>query len=249
MILWLLLFNNLVFAQETSVEEFCFSSASQLMSVKGKMKGILLPVDQMTTIQNCFTIQTPPHRRELIQSYVKRLDPTVSISFSSAEIKRDPCNLVVERIKHQNMDQTTLGASTQLTANQSAGTRSASETMRIQTLSKFELSYNQDVIEGECRFITPNKYEITLQVRTDPKPLLPPLPAGSTVIIQDAARPADQQTSSLKTELQMNRGEKIEIGSVIKKAENKEHTVSANPELAIKDGENVQSEKVFLSLE
>lgn len=213
------------------------------------MKAVLLPVDQVTENANCFSVQTPSHRRELIQGYVRRLDESVSIKFSSAELKRDPCRLKVDREKKSVKDNVSASAFHTVEVSQSQTTATTVESMNIQTLSHFELQYNQSVITGKCRYITPDKYEVSLEARKDPKPLLPPVPPGTNVWIQNPPRPADQETSVLKTELQLSRGERIEIGSVLKKDDGKDHTVSIDPQAEVNKTWGEQLEKVYLSLE
>lgn len=247
--MWLFFFLPLAFSQEASVEEFCFSSPVRMQEVSLRLKSILLPIDQFSTSGNCFTVQTPARRRELIQSYVRRLDPDVSISFSSAELRRDPCRIKIERFRNNQSQQTEVGLNQTLNADQSKTSEVASETMQVQTLKEFELTYNQLLIKGECRYITPNRYEIQLEARKDPKPLLPPLPEGSTVIIQNSPKPENEQTSSLKTQLQLTRGERIEIGSVMKDETGQNHTIKINPSAAAGQSDSQSTEKVFLSLE
>jgi hypothetical protein len=249
MIVWPLLFVQLAFAQEVSVEEFCFSSPGQMQAVSLRLKPILLPADQLNASGNCFTVQTPAHRRELIQRFVRRLDPSVSISFSSAELTQEPCKLKVERYKDSRAKKTDVALGGTFQARQADNNEVASETMQLQTLKEFQLTYNQTVIKGECRYITPNRYEIRLEARQDPRPLIPPLPEGSTVLIQNPPRPQDEQTSSLKTELQLNRGDRIEIGSIIQDKNSQNHSIKINPEVGLSQGEGVSTEKVYLSLE
>src|SRR5690606_37824357 len=132
-----------------------------------------------TPHESCLTVMAPPHRRELIQAYARRVDTEVKISFSSAEINSEPCKLKVERVKQSKGNDLNASANTNVSVTQSESKGAASDTMQVITLNKFELSYNQDLIQGNCKYITPNRYEISLEVRKDPKPLIPPVPPGT----------------------------------------------------------------------
>lgn len=250
MIWTLLLFINLVFAEDLAIERYCFPSSQKMSDVAQRLQIILVPSDKIERDGNCFSVSMRPHRRELIQSYTRNLDPQVQISFSSAQTRTEHCKLKVEKVKSldkNQMDANISGASNVLSTQT---TRETKETTSIQTLKNFEMTINQDVIKGECRFITPIRYEISLEVRKDPKPLMPGLPAGSIVILTHPVTPPDQETSLLKTTLQLAQGQRIEIGSVVRDLREKQHKVDASsPQLEAKKVDGEEREKVFLSLE
>ncbi|MBA2404150.1 MAG: hypothetical protein H0V66_05215, partial [Bdellovibrionales bacterium] len=119
----------------------------------------------------------------------------------------------------------------------------------IQTLREFELTVNQDVVKGECRAINPTRYEITLEVRKEAIPLIPPVPAGTIVVVPAAQAMRVQETSRLQTTLQLNNGERIEIGSVVRNLTNGTSNLDINSGAAIEKTTGLQNEKVFLSIE
>lgn len=254
-IIWLVLFSLSAFSQDQAIEEYCFSSVPKMKEVKDKLKFILVPVDKVQENNNCFTVSTSSHRRELIQSYVRRIEPAVSINFSSAEIKRDPCQIKVEKIKNINLENNNAGVTLDngnlgLNASTANTAGSGKDVTSIQTLKEFELTVNQDVIKGECRMITPNRYEIVLEVRKDPKPLIPAsVPPGTVVVIPDAQIPPPQETSRLQTTLQLNRGDRIEIGSVVKNLKNDTKKADVAVGANVDNSDGVHTEKVFLSME
>jgi hypothetical protein len=252
MILWLLLYTQFALAQDDpAIEEYCFSSVGKMKEVSARLKFILVPADKTQEDQNCFTVSTPVHRRELIQNYIRRLEPAVQIGFSSAEIRRPPCNIRVEKIKTRTQQSIGGGLSTGLIP--SAGTNQATgeskDVTTIQTLKEFELTVNQDVVKGECRAINPSRYEISLEVRKDAIPLLPPIPPGTIVVVPDAQIPKVQETSRLQTTLQLNSGQRIEIGSVVKNLKDDASSLDINSGAAIEKTTGTQHEKVFLSIE
>jgi hypothetical protein len=251
MILWLLLYTQFVMAQDSAIEEYCFSSVGKMQGISTRLKFILVPADKIQEDKNCFTINTPAHRRELIQNFVRSADPAVQIGFSSAEVRRDPCRIKIEKIKSKNKESTGAGLSTGLvpSAQTSSTTGESKDITTIQTIKEFELTVNQDAIKGECRVINPSLYEISIEVRKDAVPLYPPVPAGTTVIIPDAQIPKDQETSRLQTTLQLSSGQRIEIGTVVKNLKDGVRTIDINSGVTLDQISENQNEKVFLSIE
>ena len=173
------------------------------------------------------------HRHELIQRFMRTSFSDVVISFSSKDVRREPCKLKVEK------EITKVGESLQINSGlrQTETQGHARDEMKIQTLKEFNLVVNQDEIKGECRFITPERYEVTLIVSKNPKPTYP------------GYQSPDQETSTLQTVLQLNRGSRIEIGSTVKDLREKGHIVSIEPQLKVENSSHTASEKVFLSLD
>ncbi|WPU66016.1 hypothetical protein [Peredibacter starrii] len=241
----LLLFSLQAFASDPASEKYCFGSPAESSTAREKFRAIQVPSDQLTMDGKCFTIQMSEHRHELIQRFIRSSFPNVSISFSSEDVRRDPCQLKVEKEKSKHLDSTQVGLDV---LNQSTSTTNGSDVLKIQTLKDFNLTVDQDEIKGRCRFINPNRYEISLEVRKNPKPIVPVnLPPGTIVALNNP--PPDQETSMLSTTLQLNRGERIEIGSIVKNLRDKGHDVSINPELKVETSSQSASEKVFLSVD
>lgn len=244
----LLLFSTLSFAEEMSSEKYCFSSQARTSIARQKVTMILVPSDIVNEDDNCLVIQMRPHRRELIQRYLLSSFTDARIAFSSEEARKEPCRLKVEKLKDRTTDDLNINIGTREGNVIKVDTKSLqSEVMQIETLKDFELSVDQDEIKGTCRYINPNKYEIALEVRRNPKPLLPPLPPGSIVVINQL--PPDQETSVLKTELQLSRGERISIGDVVKTLKDRNNSVSIRPEGNLDASSRQSSEKVFLELQ
>lgn len=251
MILWLLLFSQLALATDPVIEEYCFASAPKMKEVSARLKFILVPADKLQENANCFTISTPPHRRELIQSFVRRLEPAVQISFSSVEIKRDPCEIKVEKQKTKRTQNTDGSVNTSIipAAGNEQMVQERNDVTRIQTLKDFELTVNQDTIKGECRVINSNRYEISIEVKKEARPLIPPVPPGTVVVIPDAQIPKDQETSRLMTTLQLNRGERIELGSVVNNLKKNGTKIDVESGASLALGTEEQSEKIFLTID
>jgi hypothetical protein len=247
MIWWPLFFLPQISADTQAIEKYCFSSVSRMESVYSKLLPIALPSDQVHKENHCIMVITQPHRRELIQNYLRSLDRTLKINFSSAESKREPCLIKIEKIKVSQAaeQEAEISHLSSLKVKQVKG--KASETFHIKTLRDFQLSVDQDSIQGACRFITPDRYEITLRVRKEPKALAPATSAGGLVIV--TTPPPDQQAMNLETQLQLQRGNKIEIGSIVTKLKGDSQRIDATMRAEKKHEDDNASEKVFLSLD
>ena len=249
----LILLSTPAFLQEMAIQEYCFDSTARMNEALEKFKTIIVPSDQIKKNDHCATIISSMHRRELIQHYIRKIDSNVHISFSSEEIKRDPCKLKIERQKM--LHQVTVEASGSLEKNivVSASNKdinqSRKEVMSLQTLKDFELSVQNHTIKGTCRAITPQRYEVTLEVRQDPVHHIPPLPPGTFVNQSHHPLPKNQDVSKLMTSLQLTVGERIEIGKIVRDLKDKNSNVDIGTGASAKEISEDGTEEVFLSLE
>lgn len=244
----LLLFSFLSFAEEMSSEKYCFSSELQALTAKQKFRAIQVGSDMVTPDENCLIIQMKPHRREMIQRFLLSSLPGTRVAFSSADIRREPCLLKVEKEKKSNSHNLNVGYEKYPVLNKQEQKSFGTEIMQIQTLKDFELAVDQDQIKGSCRYLNANRYEITIEVRKNPKPITPvELPPGTIVVVNQP--PPDQETMSLQTQMQLSRGERVELASIVKQLKDKEKKVEINPSLQYNAGDKNSSEKVFLSIQ
>lgn len=245
----LLLFSFLVFSDDDMAsEKYCFPTPDQSTSALHRLSAIQVPSDKVTKESSCLIIQMRPHRRELIQKYLIGMYPNLKIDFSSAEILRESCKLKVEKITTKSSSMTSADVSAMPSLENTSTKQNQTEEMKIETLNDFSLLVDQDAIAGKCKFIRPDLYSITIQIRKNPKPIVPVnLPPGSVVILEKA--PADQETSLLETQVQLSRGDKIELGGIIRELKNKDQNIDIKPGLKIETTSKDSLERVFLSLD
>ncbi|MCM2351475.1 MAG: hypothetical protein NDI69_15740 [Bacteriovoracaceae bacterium] len=234
----LLLFSFLSQAEDMSSEKYCFASKQHGLSAVQKFKAIQVSSDVVTVDDHCLIIQMRPHRREIIQRYLLSTFPGAYVAFSSENARRDPCQLKVEKEKVKEADSLDIGNRNNIVINKTNQNTHSSETMQIQTLKDFELTIDQDQIKGSCRYLNADRYEITIEVRKNPK-----LPLVNTQPTED------QETMTLQTQLQLTRGERIELGSVVRNLRDKNHQVDITPNIEINRSNQKVSESVFLSIQ
>jgi hypothetical protein len=256
MTIWpiLIMIYTTAFAQEMAIQEYCFSSPVRMTQVLHRLKFILVPSDEIQKSERCAIIKSSPHRRELIQGYLRKLEPEIQINFSSAEIKRDPCRLKVERIKNLKNETTAVDGNLQINgvsvaASNQIKNQESTEVMSIQTLQDFELSVQQNVVKGTCKALTPGRYEISLEVRKDPPILHPQLPPGTIINQASLPLPKNQETTKLMTTLQLSTGQKIEIGKLIKDLKEKNKGIDLSSGVEANETRDESIEQVFISLE
>lgn len=245
----LALFTTLTLADEDfSSERYCFSSPAKSLEAKRRFEAMQVPSDKVTLDEKCLVVQMRSHRRELIQKYLIGLYPEVRVEFSSAELKRDPCRLKIQKVKQKSNTTTSTDLDLAPTFESATHETDESEEIKIETIKDFAFVFGQEEVKGQCQFIRSDRYQITIRLQKHPVPLVPVnLPPGSVVTI--APPPANQETSFLETQVELRRGEKIELGNLIRDLKNKDQNIDINPSLKIETTSNSLSEKAFLSLD
>ena len=233
-----------VSAQDIVVETYCFSSVGESLKAQQSAKYLMLPADKIENKEICFSLFTTESRRELIQKYLFNSFPQMRIDYSSAENTKDEtCELIVEKIKKSN------GSDFGLTRfeQKNKDSREISQ-LKVMSGAPFELSVNEQKLTGNCRYITPTRYEINFSMKFIPKPIIPAVPEGAIVVINNPTPPEPQTGTNLTTIVQVNKGERIELGSIVRDLTDKGHAVSLVPFIDINRMEGQSSEQIFLML-
>lgn len=239
----------LAFAEDDlAVETYCFPSGKARLRVEKKLSSVLVSSDKMESENDCLTVQMKPHRRELLQNFARNLDREMAVKFSSAELRRDPCRLLVEKIRLRKTSTNDLQVSKIPAAAQTQSEEASRDLMQVLTLEDFSLTVGPDSITGKCRYVTADSYEIQIIAIRDPKPIAPPnLAPGTLVAVQN--RPEDQKTVSVSTSLRLSRGERVEIGGIVKQIWKKNQAIDLRPEVSVEMVEGSEEEKVFFSIQ
>lgn len=246
-----LLLTKAVFAQDLVVETYCFASPSDSQKAQQSAKYMMLPSDRIEPEGSCFSLFTTDTRRELIQKYLLSRYPKMRIDYSSVERRAsETCDLQVEKEKKENTKSSHVYSGTLPGASLGHGHSSAKEVSQIKALSgaPFELLVDQQKITGKCHYINPTRYEIEFSMKFIPKPLIPPVPEGTIVVVKNLPPPEDQKGTNLSTTIQITKGERIEVGSIVKKLTDEGNAVSLIPQIDIKQSEKDSVEKIYLSV-
>jgi hypothetical protein len=232
MLIMLLLFSGLLFAEEMSTEKYCFQDPLQV--VQKKILSIQVPSDVVKIEGNCLVMGMKPHRRELIQKYILSSFPGSYLAFSSEQVRRELCKIRVEKIKSKDSHATNTLLNDQAgVIYQTETVVNTNESIDIETVKEFEVTINQGHLLGTCKYITQNRYEISIKLMNNP-----------------SGNPStDQETKAIQTQVQIARGDKIEIGGLLRKAISTDERGTTAPEVSKQIRNQYFSEKVYLSLQ
>jgi hypothetical protein len=238
MILLILLSLSPIFADEEAIEKYCFEAHSRTELALREIKTISVPSDRIEKTNNCLIITMRPHRRELIQKFLYSSFPDMRVDFSSASLDRKPCDLKLEKLttKESNSSEIKIPSDNVLEASTTSANQK--ETMQIKTQNEFEVVLDETKILGECKYITSSRYEIKLSVLREKKEFVSP-----TNI------PKDSSSLTLKTELQLTKGERIEIGQVLQQKETENKSINLPTDLGASQNSRSFSQKVYLSID
>lgn len=250
--LLLLIITTSTYAQNIVVEKYCFNSTAESIKAQDLAKNLLLGSDKIAAEDECFSLFVDPNRRELIQKYIRNSYPQMSVGFSSVEsTSQDMCGINVEKIKTVSNTQTK--ARIEALSGASIGTNSSTSTensqIRVMSNAPFELFVDEERIQGKCKFVSPSRYEIEFAMIFVPRPVIPTVPENTAVIIATPVQPPPTQGTSLTTVIQLNRGEKLEIGSIVKDLTNQASKADLLPSLSLGKNRETSQERIYLNIE
>lgn len=250
MFLWtlLLLFSN-IYADETALEKYCFSSPGKMQYMYDKAKILFLPTDKINKDGTCLTVEVSDSRIELVQKYLKNQDPQMQIAFSSRDVQVEPCKLKIEKIKLIKSENQNIHIQSGVVAETQNLNKTSSETFQIQTINNFEITVNENVIKGRCRFIRSDRYDITLEIKKDPRLTQPQVAPGTIITSANDDPMKIQEASTLSTQLQLTKGNRIELGSMVKDLSGASKKVDISPEFQDNQNAEQSTEQAFLSIE
>lgn len=232
---------------DSSSEKYCFGNSGDRDKVLAKLSMILVPSDKVSSDEDCLVVQMQEHRRELIQRYVLMTYPETKINFSSGEMRQEPCKLKIEKERSRVKNRSVISANPQdINFSQSTSTLAQNEVFLIETIKEFELLIDQESIKGVCQYIKPDRYEITLKLKKVPRTLVNVV-SGSTMIV--TTPPEDQETFELVTTLQLQRGERVNVGEVVQKTRKKDRDLNLDPSLKNEHENNKLQETAYLSIQ
>lgn len=237
-------------AQDLVVETYCFPNEATSLKAQKSAQYMMLPSDRIEPKGSCFSLFTTDARRELIQKYLFNSYQQMRVDYSSVESATDECQLSVEKIKTQNSQSIQMKTGYNPRAQTRERNKESKEHSQIRVMSgaPFELKVDDQEITGICRYINPTRYEITFSMKFIPKPIVPSAPPGTIVVINNPPSMKNQTGTNLSTTVQMNKGERIELGSISKKLEDQGHEVSLVPEVSVGKKDGQTHEKIFLMI-
>lgn len=212
---------------------------------------MMLSSDRMESKGSCFSLFTNDTRRVLIQKYFMNSYPQMRIDYSSLEASSNElCELVVEKVKTENKENISFQSGKSPQGKIQQYSRNAKERSELKALpnAPFELTVDEQQLTGKCRYINPSRYEITFSMKFIPKPIIPAAPPGTEGIINNPPPIENQTGTSLTTTVQLNKGERVELGSITRNLKDQGQKISLVPKMKIEKGNEDSEEKIYLMI-
>lgn len=241
MFILLSLLLNLSFAEELLIEKYCFSNNSSAAKAKGEMSFLLLHTDKIEQMDSCLLLSYNSKRKELIQRYIFTEFPEVSLSFSSNKENTNICNIKIEKLSKldENSENVQVTPSTIPNASTNQSKRNEKEEAQIKTNGPFELKSKETIIQGQCRFINKDQYEINLTYKKEKI-----IPSNSNPSLNHV-----ENSIYVTTSLMLTKGQKINIASVQKSPHSSDQKIEFPQSIKVQSSQQILEEEIFLSIE
>lgn len=225
----------------SSFERYCFSSKEEAHRAQKSLENIKAPVDSVNLEANCLVVSTSERRVEIIQKYLLKIYPTMSITFSSSDTKKDECLIKVEKETVSTQNRNRLGVQKTVTFGNASISSSKKEisSIRVTSGEDFKLSYDEQTLVGNCRYISPMKYEIKFSLLFTPKEVNP----------YDPSTYKQKEGTSVSTSLVLSAGQRVNVASIASKLNDEAKELKLLPHVKIKTESGNKKTNVFLFLD
>lgn len=179
---------------------YCFSSASELSKARKEINFLVLEIDKFNFKSNCMDIFTSTKRSNLFETFIKRNFPSVSITSSLSS--RRSCNFKITEFTKQNENEINVGLTNRSALLNKKDTKtqlSKTSSMQILEDSESKIVYQDQELKIKCSI------------------------RGENYIIELSSHSEKLSFSTTRT---LAKGQKIEIGSIIKAAQGEDNTKS-----------------------
>lgn len=224
----------------SSFERYCFSSKDEVHRAQKSLENIKAPVDSVNLEANCLIVNTSERRVEIIQKYLLKIYPTMNITFSSSDTKKDECLIKVEKETVSMQNQNSLGVQKTVTFGNAHISSNKKEISSIRATSgeDFELSYDEQTLIGNCRYISPRKYEIKFSLLFIPKEVNP----------YDPSTYKQKEGISVSTSVILSAGQRINVASISSKLNDEAKKLKLYPTIKLQTQKGHKKTNMFLSL-
>ena len=198
-ILLLLLITLNSFAND-ELNTFCFNSASELSRARKEIDFLVLDIDKINLKSNCMDIFTNTKRSNLFVKFIKRSFPSVSITSSLSS--RRSCDLKITEFTKQNENEINMGVT-----NRSALLN------KKETKSQLSKTSSMQILEDSVSKIIYQNQELNIKCNI----------RGESYIIEISSHSDKLSSSTTRT---LAKGQKVEIGSIVKAAQGQDDSKS-----------------------
>lgn len=212
---------------DRQIESLCFPSNAESSKAAQDLAFILVKdVDSILQDDACLNIAFDSSRRELFNRWVRQKYPNAKTTFSSepTEVKR--CEIKVQKITQKIETTNSAKVRKSFSVSQNSGNTSQTEVQKIVVSSgnHASLFVDQTLLKIFCQYKTQNNYQLKFEMVFVPRVPPPIIAPPGTIVI--APPPPDQSGTSITTEIDITRGQVINIGQIVKDLNSKNHSIS-----------------------
>lgn len=234
LILVLSVFLTLPALAERSLERFCFPSTIEAQKGHAIIQQILAKgVDEATLEASCVNVLIDQNRVELLDRWVATRLPQARKTFSASSAPRPECDMLVTKISKKDETNKQAGVRNNgFIVSVDSGENENREENFIKVLSggTAKLKVDESELEITC-VVKGSSYHLKFAMLYVPRPLIPPntqLPPGSVIVV-NAPPPPDKSGSSLQTEVEVQKGQEINLGQITRDLRNNQKELDISP--------------------
>jgi len=219
---------------ERSLERLCFPSATEAQKGQVIVQQILAKgLDEVNLEANCLNVMIEANRVELLDRWVATRLPLARKTFSAANAPRQECDMLVTKISQKSEQNKKLGIRKNgFIVSVDNGENENREESFLKLLSGGTAKLKVDESELEITCVAKgSNYHLKFALLFVPRPLIPPntnLPPGSVIVV-NAPPPPDTSGSSIQTEIEVQRGQEINLGEITRDLRQKQKEISITP--------------------
>lgn len=234
LILVLSVFLTLPAHAERSLERLCFPSALEAQRGQAIIQQILAKgLDEATLEANCLNVMIEANRVELLDRWVATRLPLARKTFSAANAPRQECDMLVTKISQKSEQNKQLGVRQNgfiVSVDNGENENREENFLKVLSGGTAKLKVDESELEITC-IAKGSSYLLKFAQLFVPRPLVPPntnLPPGSVIVV-NAPPPPDTSGSSLQTEVEVQKGQEINLGQITRDLRNKQKDLDISP--------------------
>ena len=228
------------------IQAYCFKKVTDVNSVKSHLSSLLAPKDKVNVVSNCLHVTTEPIRINLyrkiismkykvISDYQINDDGTVTQSFPSSS---EMCRIETLKIIHSKdkRNDVQVGRQNKLSQTDGKGEEVIKGSMMLTVGLPSVLNVDQENIELTCSRLANNNYQLRFRL-------------SSTIQRDFQGRIIGKNSSSsIDSTVNVTKGQKINVGSIVKDLKNKNKNVSINNGLKLSKTKGKKTIDYYLTI-
>jgi hypothetical protein len=214
---------------DRQIESLCFPSRAESSKAAQDLAFILVKgVDSIQQDDACLNIAFDSTRRELFNKWIRQKYPNAQTTFSSepTEVKR--CEIKVKKISQKIETTNTAKVRKSFSVSQSSGNTTQTEVQKLVVSSgnHASLFVDQTLLKIYCQYKSRDNYQLKFEMVFVPRVPPPIIAPPGTIVIAPTPPPPDQSGTSISTEIDITRGQVVNIGQIAKDLNSKNHSIS-----------------------